>query len=246
MGDWKTNWQWRPLTVFFAGIALLTVYVIATYVILPLLWLEHEHPGHQAFESLPKVTHNAEGIPGDPLNVGLIGSREQLVSVMLAAGWRPADPTTFESSIKIADSVLFHRPDPDAPVSKLFLFGRKQDLAFEKEVGSSAGRRQHVRWWQSNETDEEGKPSWIGSATYDIRAGLSHLTKQITHHIDPDVDAQRNQLIEDLSEAGQLQRQFQVLGAGPTQNGRNAGGDRYYTDGMLSVGVLIGSQTTIE
>lgn len=242
----KTHWRWRPLTVLVAGIALLTAYLIATYVFLPLLWLEHEQPGHQAFESLPKVTHNAEGIPGNPLNVGLIGSREQLVGAMLAAGWRSADPTTFESSIKIADSVLFHRPDPNAPVSNLFLFDRKQDLAFEKEVGTSASRRHHVRWWQSNEQDEEGRPSWVGSATYDIRAGLSHLTKQITHHIDPDVDAQRNQLIEDLSEAGQLQRQFQVLGVGPTQNGRNAGGDRYYTDGMLSVGVLIGSQTTIE
>jgi hypothetical protein len=242
----KTHWRWGPLTVLVAGIALLTAYLIATYVILPLLWLKHEQPGYQAFESLPKVTHNAEGIPGDPLNVGLIGSREQLVGAMLAAGWRPADPTTLESSIKIAGSVLFHRPDLDAPVSNLFVFDRKQDLAFEKEVGSSASRRNHVRWWQSNEPDEEGRPSWVGSATYDIRAGLSHLTKQITHHIDPDVDAQRNQLIEDLSEAGQLQRQFQVIGVGPTQNGRNAGGDRYYTDGMLSVGVLIGSQTTIE
>jgi len=230
----KTHRRWQPLTVLVVVFALLTAYLIVTYVFLPLLWLEHEKPGHQAFESLPKVTHNAEGIPGDPLNVGLIGSREQLI------------PTTLESSIKIAGSVLFHRPDLDAPVSNLFVFDRKQDLAFEKEVGSSASRRHHVRWWQSNELDEEGRPSWVGSATYDIRAGLSHLTKQITHHIDPDVDAQRNQLIEDLSEAGQLQRQFQVLGVGPTQNGRNAGGDRYYTDGMLSVGVLIGSQTTIE
>jgi hypothetical protein len=214
MSDRKTHWRWRPLTVLVAGIALLTAYVIATYLILPLLWLEHEQPGHQAFDPLPKVTHNAEGIPGDPINVGLIGSRKQLVDAMLAAGWRPADPITFESSVKIADSVLFHRPDPNAPVSNLFVFDRKQDLAFEKEVGSSASRRHHVRWWQSNEPDEEGRPCWIGSATYDIRAGLSNLTKQITHHIDPDVDAQRNQLIEDLSEAGQLQRQFQVLGVG--------------------------------
>jgi hypothetical protein len=72
---------------------------------------------------------------------------------------------------------------------------------------------------------------------------LSHLTGQITHHIDADVDAQRNQLMTDLSHAGQLERQYQVPGVGPTQDGRNAGGDRYYTDGMLSVGVLITTQT---
>ena len=42
----------------------------------------------------------------------------------------------------------------------------------------------------------------------------------------------------DLQKAGQLERQFQVTGSGPTQDGRNAGGDRYYTDCMMSVGVL--------
>lgn len=179
----------------------------------------------------------------DPLNVGLIGSRAKLIRAMLAVHWRPADPITFDSSVEIAESVVFDRPDPEAPVSSLYVFGRKQDLAFEREVGSSADRRHHVRWWQSAELDADGRPFWIGDASFDIGSGLSHLTGQITHHIDADVDAQRNQLMTDLSQAGQLERQYQVPGVGPTQDGRNAGGDRYYTDGMLSVGVLITTQT---
>jgi hypothetical protein len=229
---------WRVLAYVAAGIVALATYFLAAYVVLPLLWRAHEGARHPALDSLPKVTHNADGIPGDPLNVGLIGSGEQLVRAMLAVGWRPADPITFESSIEIAESVRLHRPDPDAPVSNLYLFGRRQDLAFEREVGSSAARRHHVRWWQASELDATGRPLWIGAATFDIRSGLSHRTGQITHHIDPDVDAQRDQLIADLDAAGQLQRQYHVMGVGPTQDGRNAGGDRYYTDGMLSVGVL--------
>src|SRR5271168_2343313 len=43
----------------------------------------------------------------------------------------------------VADSVL-RRPDDDAPVSNLFLFGRKQDLAFEQPVGGGPRRRHHL------------------------------------------------------------------------------------------------------
>jgi hypothetical protein len=246
MDSKNSRFRRRALGGLAAGIVILATYLLVAYVILPLLWREHEGPSHPALNSLPKVTHNADGIPGDPLNVGLIGSRGQLVRAMLAVGWRPADPITFESSVKIAESVLFDRPDPDAPVSNLYVFGRKQDLAFEREVGSSADRRHHVRWWRSNELDANGRPFWIGDATFDIGSGLSHLTGQITHHIDPDVDAQRDQLIADLDKGGQLQRQYQVMGVGPTQDGRNAGGDRYYTDGMLSVGVLMATKTPAE
>ena len=246
MDSKDSRFRRRALRGLAAGIFILATYLLVAYVILPLLWREHEGPSHPALDSLPRVTHNADGIPSDPLNVGLIGSDGQLIRAMLAAGWRPADPITFESSIKIAESVLFHRPDPDAPVSNLYVFGRKQGLAFEQEVGSSADRRHHVRWWRSNELDSNGRPFWIGDATFDIGSGLSRLTGQITHHIDSDVDAEREQLIADLDKAGQLQRHYQVMGVGPTQDGRNSGGDRYYTDGMLSLGVLVATKAPAD
>jgi hypothetical protein len=124
-------------------------------------------------------------------------------------------------------------------VSSLFVFGRKQDLSFELEVGSSASRRHHVRWWKASQLDSDGRAFWFGDATFDSRSGVSHLTGQITHHIDPDEDVERDQLMADLSKAGLLQGPYQVLGVGPTRNGRNAGGDRYFTDGMMSIGDLI-------
>jgi hypothetical protein len=141
-----------------AGIVLLATYLFVAYAVLPFLWREREGSERPALDSLPKVTHNAEGIPGDPINIGLIGSTEQLLRAILAMGWRPADPVTFESMIEIAESVRFHRPDPDAPVSSLYLFGRKQDLAFEREVGSSAARRHHVRWWRTSTLEVDGGP----------------------------------------------------------------------------------------
>lgn len=230
----------RTLTVALA------VYLSAAYFILPLAWLALEHHRHPGLVAAPKVTVNAEGIPGDPLNVGLIGDRDDVVRALLKAGWQPADPITFTTSLKIAESVLLHRPDPNAPVSSLYVFGRKQDMAFEQEVGDSASRRHHVRFWQARELDHDGRPLWLGSATFDVKSGISHLTGQITHHIDRHIDAERDHLLASLRDSGALQSEFQLVGVGPTQAGRNAGGDLYVTDGRLLVGVLTKRETATK
>ena len=81
-------------------------------------------------------------------------------------------------------------------------------------------------------------PLWIGAVTYDRSVGLSHRTGQITHHIGADIDAERDGLFADLGKNGWLTEEFQVTGVGATLLGRNGGGDRYYTDGELTIGVL--------
>ena len=224
----------------FAFGIVLTTYLLVAYVVLPWLWLEDE-THHPALAVSPKVTHNVDGVPGDPLNVGLVGHRPQVIQAMRAAGWQPADAVTLASSVNIVRSVLFHRPDTTAPVSALYVFGRRQDLAFEREVGSSASQRHHVRWWRADQLDPLGRPLWLGAVSFDRGVGLSHLTGQITHHIAPDLDVERDQLMADLERAGQLVQQYRRPGVGPTRTGRNAGGDRYFTDGLVSVGELCGA-----
>ena len=231
----RRRWGLRGLGAL-AG--LVAAYLLTAYLILPMLWEEHERGHHPALDTAPTVTTNADGIPGDPINVALVGSRPELIGAMHAAGWQPADAITLRSSLEIAESVLFDRPDPDAPVSSLYLFGRPQDLAFERDVGSSADRRHHVRWWRSDQPDEFGRPLWLGDATFDADSGLSRLTGQITHHIAPDIDAERDALIAGLEKAGQLDGRYDWPGVGPTRDGRNAEGDRYETDGSIFVGVL--------
>ena len=223
---------WRALA------ALLLVWLVLAYFLLPWAWWLAERGRHPQLETLPVRTTNADGILGGPVNLALVGTRAELIGAMLAAGWYPADPITLRTSLGIAASVLLGRPDPDAPVSPLYLFGRKQDLAFEEEVGRSADRRHHVRWWLTDRT-EEGRPFWLGAASFDRDSGLSHLTGQITHHIGPDVDAERNLVIGDLQTAGQLTSTYEIEGVGATEDGRNGGGDRYFTDGKAVVGVLV-------
>ncbi len=213
------------------GLGALLVWALLAYVMLPRLWTHHERqPG---IKHLPMVTQTKQGIPGDPIDIGLVGSREDVIRAMYAAGWQAADPVTLKSSIEIVGSVLLGRPDPQAPVSPLYYDGRVEDLAFEKEVGRSADRRDHVRFWKVMDSGMEGAPVWLGSATYDRGVGLSHYTGAVTHHIGPDVDAVRDLIIDDLKSAGVVRDIYQVTGLGPTLFGRNGGGDRYYTDGEL-------------
>ena len=120
---------------------------------------------------------------------------------MNAAGWYPADPVTLKSSIEIVGSVLLDRPYRDAPVSNLYYLGRREDLAFEKPAGNSADRRHHVRFWKVLEQGQEKRPVWLGAATFDRGVGVSQYTGAITHHIDADIDAERELLAADLEAA---------------------------------------------
>ena len=212
-------------------LVVVIAYALLAYVVLPAAWTHHEH--QRGLAALPMVTRTAQGIPGDPINVGLVGEQRDVLCAMNAAGWYPADPVTLRSSIEIARSVLLDRPYRDAPVSPLFYLDRREDLAFEKPVGNSADHRNHVRFWKVLNEGEEKRPVWLGDATFDKSVGVSRYTGAITHHIDADIDAERMLLATDLETAGMVTAKYQVTGVGPTVAGRNGGGDLYYTDGEV-------------
>ncbi|WP_018387010.1 LssY C-terminal domain-containing protein [Ancylobacter sp. FA202] len=223
--------------VLLWALVAFVIWAALAYVMLPRLWTHHEHqPG---IKRMPMVTQTKQGIPGDPINVGLVGSEGDILQAMNAAGWVPANPVTLKSSLAIIGSVLLRRPDPQAPVSSLYYDGRVEDLAFEKEIGRSADKRDHVRFWKVLDSGKDGGPVWLGSATYDRGVGLSHYTGAVTHHIGPNVDAVRDLLIDDLKTAGMVRSVYQVTGLGPTLFGRNGGGDRYYTDGEVDFARLV-------
>lgn len=217
------------------GIAfVVAVWALVAYLTAPFIWSELE----RGAPPLPMLTTTPLGIPGDPVNLGLVGTEVEIVRAFHAIGWRPADSVTLKSAVEIGLSVLLDRPYADAPVSNLIYDGRRQDLAFEREDGASASRRHHVRLWKAGQPGEGGRPLWLGTASYDRDAGFSHDTLQITHHIAPDVDAERDLVIGELTMAGLLERSYDMAGRGATQDGRNGGGDRYFTDGKATVGVL--------
>ena len=222
--------------VVAAILILALVYVGVAYVLLPAYWRRHER--QSGLDALPMTTVTALGLPGDALNVGLEGSQADVVCAMVGAGWSPADPVTLKSSLEITGSVIFDRPYARAPVSPLFYQGRREDLAFEKAAGRSADTRHHIRLWKVLNAGDDGLPVWLGAATFDRGVGLSRYTGQITHHIGPDIDAERDLVSDDLAAAGKVDAVYETPGVEPSLTLRNGGGDPYYTDGEIRFSIL--------
>jgi hypothetical protein len=217
------------------------VYLAVAYLIVPQAWktLDRHHP---SFDDHPRITTTGDGHAGDPLNVGLIGTETEVKEIMQTAKWYEADPLGLRSDFRIGADTVLRRPYDEAPVSKLFLFGRKEDLAFEQPVGDNPAHRHHVRFWRTGEVDEDERPVWIGSASYDKHVGLSRTTGQVTHHIAADVDAEREHVLATLEQTHGLIETYKERGFQTTLEGRNGGGDRWYTDGDLWVGVIAAKQ----
>lgn len=218
------------LTVF----ALILLWLFSAYLVLPRvnrrlskIYLPNYFIGR---------TRTADGLLGDPINIAIDGTEDQLVAAMKAAGWHLADPLDFKSSARMVYSSVLGRSYPKAPVSPLFVFNEQQGLAFQKEINNNPRKRHHVRFWKTPvdwwlpggyQTD------WLGAATYDKNVGLSLFTGQITHKIDADIDKERDFLIGTLQKADATKQVKIVKHFTTSYHSRNGGGDSIHTDGSL-------------
>lgn len=180
----------------------------------------------------------ADGLLADPVNVALRGSKDDLVAAMHKAGWHEADPITLETSLRIVTSTLRRKSYPNAPVSDLFVFGRKQTIAFQKEVDGNPAKRHHVRFWHLDKDvylPGGHDVDWVAAATYDDAVGFSMFTLQITHSIDGDVDAERDFLVDTIRKAEGAEKVQKIARFFPNYQHRNGGGHTYFTDGSMVI-----------
>jgi len=198
------------------AVALAVTYALAAYVVLPYavrMGLKFSQLRH-----VPSFTVAADGLPADPVNLALYGTRDELCAAFAAIGWVEADKLSLQSSWRMVKAFLLNQPYSTAPFSTLFLFGRGQDIGFQKAIGDSPRRRHHVRFWarsieQAQDLDlasfwlntdippEDARVPWIGAATKDTGFGLTRLTFQITHATDSDTNAERDYVISELRKA---------------------------------------------
>ena len=191
------------------------------------------YPYTYNFPAYPKITHIQSGAAGDPINTLFVGSKNQIMQSFQKAGWLIPDPITSQTSAKIAGDSLAHRSYPTAPVSNLYVFGRVQDLAFEKPT-NDVQNRGHIRIWKTD-TLIDGQPVWVGAATYDSGIELSSTNHFPTHHIAPTVDLERNAVGADLAKTGLVREEANAAFTPPIFFARNGGGDYYESDGTILV-----------
>jgi hypothetical protein len=198
--------------------------------------LDESAPLIETLEQLPCCTTDKGGKnQGDPLNLVIIGETEDLFYAFIRAGWDETEVVTAASGFKTAISFITGGQYRYSPISSLYLFGRRQDIAMQR-IRDNIHERNHFRLWLSPMTFR-GKPVWIGQISRDI--GVRFTWKTITtHKIDPDVDETREFLLENLAFNQVLEKFAYVLGvssAAINQPRQNLTGDPYYTDGLRVV-----------
>jgi hypothetical protein len=196
-----------------------------------------------ALEALPCCVTNKEGSRwGDPLNLVIVGTAPHIVFPFVERGWNLTEPFDVAASRKAAMAFVFGEADESSPVSPLYLFGRPQDLALQK-VRNKINQRNHLRGWLAPFT-YEGQTVWVGQISRDIGVRLTTKSWYLTtHKIDPEVDADRSYLLQDLAASGFVRALGFVggVGAAPIFAPRpNLTGDPYFTDGKRLV-VFLGT-----
>ncbi len=221
--------------------ALLLTYIVAAYVILPPVI--HASAAVLRRNRIPRVTRAADGLPADPVNVVLIGSQEQLRSAFASAGWHVADTLTIRSAWRMAVNFVLNRSYPTAPFSALYLFGRRQDIGFQENIGDSPRKRHHIRFWAANIDPQFGNgdlaywtqklridPSqsnvWVGAGTTDIGFGMQSMTWQISHKVDRHTDLEREHIAAMLRSSGCLTEERYIEPGEPV-------GIHFTTDGRI-------------
>ena len=149
---------------------------------------------------------------------------------------------------------VMNRPYPTAPFSTLYLFGRGQDIGFQKDIDNSPRKRHHVRFWglppdrmeESLNTSafwlnaprpaDDEKALWIGAATKDTGFSLTQLTFQITHATDADTNAERDFIISELQAHKVIDH---IRSQSPGERIAIGRVNRYITDGDISIAELV-------
>lgn len=189
-----------------------------------------------ALEALPCCVTDASGeIEADPLNFVVIADEELGLTGLIAGGWDQTEDVTGGSAWRTLGSFLFGSLYRYSPVSDLYVFGRKQDGAFQI-ARENIHERNHLRVWLTP-LRFRGTPVWIGAISRDIGVIVSGFGT--THKIDPNVDDERWYLLQSLARAQVLKR-FAYVGGGPVstfENPRSSVEPRnvFYSDGQRVV-----------
>ncbi|MHC4858802.1 MAG: LssY C-terminal domain-containing protein, partial [Planctomycetota bacterium] len=203
-----------------------------------LVRIEDEAEFRKALSALPRSTTDEDGEgEGDPLNLVVVGDRDAIAPAFILRGWHPTEAVYTGSMWKTFTSFVFGYMYRYSPVSPLYLFGRKQDIAGQK-ARRSVHERNHIRLWLTPIRYRD-KVVLVGQISRDI--GVRLTTKSwflMTHKIDPDVDESRDYLIQDLFYSRRLEAFGYVRGvqaATIDEPRENLFGDPYFTDGLRAV-----------
>jgi len=240
------------------ALALLATYIFTAYVFVP--------AGIRLYRLFFRATHiplycvTPDGFASDPINVGIIGTRVQIIKAMKDAGWSIPEKKTPSALWRVLKALVKRRPHPTTPFSSLYLFGRSQDLGFALPIEGSPTHRHHVRFWachfdgpedfhehvrfwnrlQRPRKAGDNRQLWVGAISRDIGLIPIRHNAQITHKVDPDTDVEREIIIKSLKASKSVVSVQNIKVGAPYELRNRTIGGFLRADGRMSIAVLKG------
>ena len=172
-----------------------------------------------------------DGKPGDPINLVVIATESEIRQAFAKAGWTIPRGKNTSSIWRTVTAMTGNLGYGAAPLSDLYLFGRAQDMAYEKTLNTFT-MRHHLRLWRSPVTTPEGTPIWLGATTHDI--GFDIHPGVVSHATSPALDNERAKVGDDLIMTGRVSAEQLVTRPNPLSSGVTGTGGAWHTDGRLN------------
>lgn len=225
----------RPLLIAAAATVLLAVTMGAIFT--PLTEVQPQTQSRilptldaDGIRQLPVYSETLTGARMEPINFIYLGDQAQIEQTFNRAGWFKADPSTPGNTLQAILVAVRNEQYLTAPVTPSYLNSEPETVAFEKPTDANTlVQRHHTRLWKTTFI-LDGQPVWVATASFDKGIGIGTKSGLPTHHIDPNVDAERTFILQSLNITGP--RFVRVVDA---QLGHNATGDGFFTDGQAAV-----------
>jgi hypothetical protein len=233
------------------GLALIVTYALGAYVFVPAfmrLVRIIRPPAH-----LPIYSITPDGLASDPINIGIISTRRELIMAMEDAGWYIADPHSPRNVLRMVLAIILGHSYNNAPVSSLYLFGRKQDIAFEIPIGATPSTRHHVRFWATTYDQPKKRLDiksihwhnrrthvygdsllWVGAASLDVGINFIRHNLQLSHMIHPDTNREREMIVKQLKSRGHTDKVSYIKLGNPYRLINRVLSGSLHTDGRMA------------
>jgi LssY C-terminus len=189
----------------------------------------------KGIDSLPRRVNDQFNNQGDMVNFVIVGSQKDVQAALAAANWHVADTDNTKAVLNALEQTSDSKDYLAMPMSRLYLFGRKQDFGYEMaEPIAMVASRHHFRLWKAPYT-WRGAEVWCGAGTRDIGFAKDKRNGSVTHKIDPAVDGERDNIGSSLQSTKQSKTLIYYLPPDPVQDAKNATGDGYHSDGRVLV-----------
>jgi undecaprenyl-diphosphatase len=170
----------------------------------------------------------------EPISFIVIGDEQKIINLFTNASWYQAEKPSFKSFLKLSSAIAKNINYSTAPMIPVFLESKTNNLGFEKSTDKNTSReRHHTRYWRTN-YQIDGQGVWVATASFDEGVDLSPIFQLPVHRISPNIDKEREFIIQDLAKTG-LTSKYQKIDLVGEVRGINAAGDKFFTNGWAYI-----------